>query len=411
MDVSSDVLEVLQLLLKLRDLDELGDVALLDLARDARIDVLRKGEILLADEHLDRHVYLIEGEVALIADGKKMQSITAGTERALLPLFRVHTHGFTARCVREARVLSLNEATFERYTATIRPRQEAGISVEEYASSGNRISLIDEIRHDFYHQEVDLPSMPEVAVRISRAVQNQEADFRKIATTVQADPVIAARIVQVANSAMYAGIRPVESVQNAITRIGLQATRAIVMSVVVKNLFKPKQPLVRSRMKAYYHHSIQVAAISHALSACLAEFDAEHAFLAGLMHDIGVLPVLIQADGRADLYQDAGLLEQVIRELGSAVGAMLLEQWGFEADLITVAREAENWMREVETADYCDIVQIAQLNCSMVGGRKIEAPAMNILPAFERLHLEQVEPVKVIQEARQDIKEIISLLT
>ena len=52
--------------------------------------------------------------------------------------------------------------------------------------------------------------------------------------TVQADPVIAARIVQVANSAMYAGVSQVESVQNAITRIGLQATRAIVTEAIAE---------------------------------------------------------------------------------------------------------------------------------------------------------------------------------
>jgi HD-like signal output (HDOD) protein len=209
---------------------------------------------------------------------------------------------------------------------------------------------------------------------------------------------------------MYAGVSQVESVQNAITRIGLQATRAIVMTVVLKNLYVPQSRMLHKRMKAYYQHSIRVGAISHALAARLPGFDAERAFLAGLIHDIGVLPLLIQTDRRKDLNQDAELLEQLIKELGKTVGAMLLEQWEFEPEFVTVARQAEDWTREVDAADYCDIVQVAQLHCVMLGGKKIDAPAMSELPAFRRLHLDEIDPIQLIEEARQEISEIISLL-
>jgi len=405
-------MDVLRLLLDLRDLDEMGDVALLDLAQDARIEALGRGQILHADEHLDRHVYLVEGEVELVSEGKIMQTVTAGSERALLPVFRVHTHGLGARCTGSARLLSLNQATFERYAATLRTRQGAstGITVEEYASLEAQPGLIDEIRQAFYHQEVDLPSMPDVALKISRAVQSQDADFRQIATTVQADPVIAARIVQVANSAMYAGVSRVESVQNAITRIGLQAARVIVMTVVLKNLFTPKSHSVHKRMKSYYLHSIRVGAICHALATRLPGFDPEQAFLAGLMHNIGVLPLLIQADRRADLNQDPAILEQVIQELAWPVGALLLEQWAFEPQFVTAAQEATNWAREVEQADYCDIVQVAQLHSALVGGSKVDAPPLNELPAFKRLPMDEIDPVKLVEDARVEIGEIVGLL-
>lgn len=412
METSPDVMGVLRLLLDLRDLDEMGDVALLDLAQDAHVETLERGKVLHADEHLDRHVYLVEGEVELFADGRVMQKVTAGTERALLPIFRIHTPGLGARSAAPAKLLSLNEETFSRYRATLRPRGEvsSGIKVEEYLNSRTQPDLIDEVRQAFYHQEVDLPSMPDVALRISSAVQNEDADFRQIATTVQADPAIAARIVQVANSAMYAGVSRVESVQNAITRIGLQATRVIVMTVVLKNLFTPQSPVVRKRMKAYYLHSIRIGAICHALAARLQGFDPEQAFLAGLMHNIGVLPLLIQADRRSDLNQDPVMLEQVIQELAGPIGALLLEQWAFENQFVTVAKEAASWNREVDEADYCDIVQVAQLHSEMVGGSKVEAPPLIELSAFKRLNLGEVDPLNLVESARQEISEIVSLL-
>ena len=81
----------------------------------------------------------------------------------------------------------------------------------------------------------------------------------------------------------------------------------------------------------------------------------------------------------------------------------------FLATMVSVVPEPG--MREVDKADYCDIVQMAQLHCAMVGGRKVEAPPMSELPAFRRLHLGAIDPVTVIQQSRQEISEIVSLLT
>ncbi len=411
MKTSNDLLEILKLLLDLRDLDEMGDVALLDLARDARIESLNPGESLSIDAHLDRHLYLIGGEVELLAEGRSMHRVRAGTERAHEPLFRVRTHGLIARSIDKVTLLSLEQATFERHAANIRDKWVGGITVQEVEPDNLNSNLLEEIQRAFYHREVDLPTLPELAVRISRAVQSHDADFKSIAATVAADPVIAARTVQVANSAMYAGVSRVESVQQAITRIGLLATRAIVMTVVIRNLFAPVTPGIQHRMRDYYYHSLRVAALSHVIADQLKGFDPERAFLAGLIHDIGTVPLLILADRDEALNSDAVLLDTVIAQLGAPVGETLLRQWGFESEFADIALHAEDWMRDVDTADYCDIVQLAQLHCQLVGGRKpASAPHMSDLPAFSRLNLQRIDPVKLVMQARQEINEIIGLL-
>lgn len=411
MAVSQDLQEILKLLLNLRDLDEMGDVALIDLAGDARIETLRRKESLSIDDHLDRHLYLIDGEVELKAADRVMQRVEAGTDRARTPLFRVRTRGLAAHALGKATLLSLNQATFERYAKDIPDRHSKGISVHEIDSDDLNSGLLEEIWQAFYHREVDLPTLPELAMRINHAVQREDIDIRSIAATVSSDPVIAARIVQVANSAMYAGLKRIESVQQAITRIGLLATRAIVMTVVMKNLFTPVTPAIQHRMHTYYQHSLRVAALSHVIAERLTGFDPERAFLAGLIHDIGTLPLLILADRHESLNTNASQLETVIAELKGPVGETLLKQWGFETELAELARYAEDWSRSAGTADYCDIVQVAQLHCQLVGGRKPSGtPAINDLPAYLRLNMEQVDPVRLVMEARQEIREIVQLL-
>lgn len=227
MDVPSDLMEVVPILLKLRDLAELGDVALLDLARDARIETLRPGDAVAADRQPDRHVYLLDGEVELVSGGRVMQTVSAGTERALTPLFRIpHSRTHCTLCASRAPVI----ARPGDYSAALKPPHAFGITLEEGPASDDPTGLVD-------------------------------------------------------------------------------------------------------------------------------------------------------------------------------------EQWGLEADLVTVAREAKDWQRDVQTADYCDLVQVAQLHCALTGGHRISAPDIRDLPAFERLRLHDIDPDRVIEDARREIDAMISLLS
>lgn len=402
---------LLKFLLGLPDLEDLGSVALLDLAKDARAAFFKEGESIYADEYMGRHLYLVEGEVELVTGDQVLQVIKAGSDRAKQSLFRVHTHGLEGRCLKPVSLLSLNEETYDRCTAALKPREEVTTSnFSIFDTNDGEANIIEEIKNAFHHNEVDLPSMPEVALKINQAVQDEMLDIKKIADIVQTDPIIAARAVQVANSAMYIGSQPVQTIQRAVQRIGLRAMRAIVMSVALKNIFTPQSSLIKKRMKVYYQHSLRVGVICHELTRKMKEFDKEQAFLAGLIHDIGIVPILIKADQHDEVKNNAELLDKLIHSLQTKVGATLLEQWGFENELITAAREAEDWDRDVIKADYCDVVQVAQLLCEMLGGTKLDAPDLNDLPALGRLDLDNMNPKLIIAQAKQGINEVIHLL-
>ncbi len=108
---------------------------------------------------------------------------------------------------------------------------------------------------------------------------------------------------------------------------------------------------------------------------------------------------------------NAVLLDTVIAQLGSTVGETLLRQWGFESELADVALHAEDWMRDGDKADYCDIVQIAQLHCQLVGGRKPPgAPPMRELGPSPAWTCKRIDPLKLVMQAQQETREIISLL-
>ncbi len=398
---------LLKFLLTLPDTRELGSVALLELAKDARAEFLKKGDILHADEHMDRNLYLVEGEIELVADDQVLQVISGGSDRAHQPLFRVHTHGLHGVCNKPCSFLSLNEATLERYANEHKaePTQPGFTTVED----DREAEIIEEIRREFHHHEVDLPSMSEVALKINQAVQDESLDFKQIADIIQNDPVISARTVQVANSAMYMTSQPVQTIQRAVQRIGLRAMRTIVISVTLRNLYSAKSPLIKKRMKEYYQHSVRVGVVSHVLTKHIKGFDPEQAFLAGLIHDIGMVPVLVRADNHDEIKDNAELLDRMIADLKPAVGSMLLKQWGFEDELITVVEEAEDWQRQPVVADYCDIVQIAHVHCDMLGGNKTEMPDLDELPAMKRVDLEDTNPRLIVAQSKAELTELMQL--
>jgi HD-like signal output (HDOD) protein len=214
------------------------------------------------------------------------------------------------------------------------------------------------------------------------------------------DPVIAARLVQVANSAIYAGGHT-SSIQEAITKIGLDGVRTIVMGVVLRDLFMPNQQPVIDTMTRFYEHSIRTGVICYELAKQLPGFNRDHAFLAGIMHDIGVVPILVVADKHPELVAKQGRLETVIRDLKSYVGGLVLQQWEFAEAFVEVAKHSYDWNRAVEKADYCDLVQVALMHTHLVGGEKIPGPELFDLPAFKRLGLDKVNPVNNLQTLKE----------
>ena len=402
-----------RILLALEDFRDMGDVALLDIATHAELVRCKAGAKIKDSENADHRLYLVQGEAKLVVSDRTLHAIKAGSERAQTTLFRLHAPGMYALCVQPSLFLRIDKELYRRYAIKVSPDSES-VTLEEYAGAegrGQRDLVLAEIRHSFTSRQVTLPSLPDVARHINHALQDQNIDFGRVAQILQTDPVIVARVLQVANSAMYPASHHAESLREAITRIGLEATRAIVISVVLRNLFKP----IAARMQKFYETSIRAGVISHAIARRVRPFDPDHAFLAGLIHDIGVVPLLMVAQGYPGLSDDPELLESILKELRSMVGSMLMLQWGFDLDLVVVVGDAHKWDRDPKhKPDYCDIVQAALAHASMLGGEVLEAPSLRDLPAFRRLGLDKIDPlegIKILQEAKQEIHDTIHLLT
>ncbi|MGD8589184.1 MAG: HDOD domain-containing protein, partial [Chromatiales bacterium] len=152
--------------------------------------------------------------------------------------------------------------------------------------------LTQTLLNDLDHGRLILPSLPDIAIRVGREMNEENTNARKLAYIIQTDPVITAKLIRTANSPLYAGVSPVDSCTGAVIRLGASTTHNLVLTFALRELFVTQSPILKTYMQQLWKHSVKVSAICYVLAKVVGGFNPERALLAGLLHDIGVVAIL-----------------------------------------------------------------------------------------------------------------------
>lgn len=267
-------------------------------------------------------------------------------------------------------------------------------------------TIIDDIQHN----ALDLPTLPQIALKVIEVVESEDSNAEEIAKLVAMDPALSARLLRVANSSIYRGSVPIEHLLSAVARLGSRLVRNLVSALVVLHVFRTKSPAFKARMQRLWAHSIEVAATSQVLARRCTGLDPEEALLAGLLHDIGALPILSRAARLPELANAQQAVEQVITTLHTSIGKRILRAWNFRPELIAVAAEHENLERDSANIDYVDIVTVADLYSDAVRADREVTVDWSHVAAFNKLGYTAEKFVAVMQEAASEIAEVKSIL-
>jgi HD-like signal output (HDOD) protein len=274
--------------------------------------------------------------------------------------------------------------------------------------------LIDQILRDVGEQRLQLPSLPEVILQIQEAMADDRKGIVHVARLIQADPGLCARLIKIANSPLYHNGVQLPDIRRAVARLGLRVTYNLVSCLIMHNVFSVRSVRLHRRIQRLWQHSCKVAAISQVLARLTPGLSPDRCLLAGLLHDIGVLPILVYADQFPALAAEPQQLDGVIGQLRSGLGQQILSQWKLGDDLLVVPSAAEAWTREHEgPADYGDLVQVAQVH-SYFGSTESDCiPPLMQLPAFNKLSLARLGPhagIELLEQAQADINVTMRLL-
>jgi HD-like signal output (HDOD) protein len=187
-----------------------------------------------------------------------------------------------------------------------------------------------------------LTTMPVVAEQVLAAIDNPDMSAAKISALVEQDQSLVARILRVANSPFYGFARKISTVELAIVVLGTNSIKEILYGLSIKKIFKKVQTLGFD-IESFWAYSLFCAAGSRVIARKLGYKLAGEAFVAGLMHDIGVL-IIVQHFSN-DYLKIRHLMEHrhislidaeqaVMNTTHTEIGAWLAKKWNLPDKLV-----------------------------------------------------------------------------
>ncbi len=221
-----------------------------------------------------------------------------------------------------------------------------------------------------------IPTIPAVLQPLLRYLElpPEQLDVRKITEMIAQDKSLAVQCLQMANSPLFGKWQKVESLKNAIVGLGIQRVSDIAMSCGVLNLL-PKDIGVINPV-AFWEHSLGCALVCRHFAREISYPDPGKAYLAGLLHDIGivvnlwVLPAEFSAAFELACTEGIPLDEAEQRTLGFThceSGRLLAEHWGLAPDLRETVSLHHSTYESAEYAGLIALVELSDLLCRMSG--------------------------------------------
>ncbi|MEW6981619.1 HDOD domain-containing protein [Colwelliaceae bacterium 6471] len=202
--------------------------------------------------------------------------------------------------------------------------------------------LVEKIKQD----ALILPTLPEIALKVRTAADDPDVNLHHMSEVIAQDPALSMGMIKVANSALLGRVVKVETVNQAVNRIGLRQIKSIATAMAVEQVFVSENKIVSLYMKKSWSKTIDVASVAIALMTLYLKehkrtsLTLDTLTLAALVHNIGVLPILTEAENHPDIFANPTFLQEAIVKLSSKIGGAVTTAWGLSDELINLV---EHW--------------------------------------------------------------------
>jgi HD-like signal output (HDOD) protein len=240
-------------------------------------------------------------------------------------------------------------------------------------------------------ERFSLPVFSPVSLRVQRELVKREPHFRTVEKLISADQSLSSNILKVANSSLYRGLLPVNTVRGALVRLGISEVARIVFVDINKNLFSCRDSQIDAIMKKLWQHSLGCAFAAGMLSNRLDFGVMQHeAFSAGLFHDIGKLLILkVIAEKKRknrELAVKDDLLLGAMDLLHAEQGCLLLRRINMPEMFAVIARDHD--LPEFDPDNYLLVlVRMANHICHQMGIGLSHDPSLSLLRLPEAIQL------------------------
>ena len=260
------------------------------------------------------------------------------------------------------------------------------------------VSLVGLIDNFVASRNVKLPAFNSTALRIQKEVAKEEPDSRLIEKLIVSDQSLTGEVLRVSNSSFYKGLTQIDTVRDAIIRLGIKEVSNIVTLIALQHNFQSKDPAIHKVMGKLWRHSVGCAIGANWIAKQAGLHALAHeAFIAGLLHDVGKLFVLkvmddMKASGEIENAPSDTVMIEVMHNLHAEQGYSLMAHWNLPEKYCLVARE-----HNVEEFDFDNLllvlVRLANQMCHKMGIGLREDPSIVLMatPEATQLQLSEVD--------------------
>lgn len=213
-----------------------------------------------------------------------------------------------------------------------------------------------------------LPAMPPVAAKCMLLLKNPDFSMREAGALIETDPTLAAKLLRLASSVAYGGRDPVKDLTQAIARLGTAGLRSFLTEASARKVFVSTDKRVAEASLALWKHSLAVAVIARELTVIRNRGDADVAYMAGLLHDIGkpVVALMLLDAERAlaerigpDKWLSGDEWIDVVQRCHRPVGIALAAKWELPEPIQGAIRGSVGGYDEREPSSSANLVRLA----------------------------------------------------
>jgi HD-like signal output (HDOD) protein len=270
---------------------------------------------------------------------------------------------------------------------------------------GAALVFLEMLATELSNRTVDLPCFPDVVIRVRAALDDPNTTLRQAVQMVGAEPRLAAKLLQTANSfAFNHSGKPLTDLRAAITRLGHKLVQSAAMGFAVQQM-KQAESLrpIANQLGDLWNRSIAVASICQVV-ARKTKVCPDESFLTGLLHGIGQLYIMVRSVGQARELCNTRHFAELVSTWHASIGKAVLDSWGFAAEIAeAVADQADHERRSESGADLTDvlIVSIALADALDRSASEFEVPS-NIV-CFRAIGLSKDECIAILTHAERQI--------
>jgi HD-like signal output (HDOD) protein len=265
--------------------------------------------------------------------------------------------------------------------------------------------FVTELARNLSAKKLELPAMPSVAARVRKALEDEFVSAEKVEQIVSSEPVLAANIVRLANSAaLNATGRRVSDLRTAVARVGFGMVRTTTMAYALAQLRNAEELKgMEVPLTVLWGRSTLVAALCRLVANRISQVNADTAMFAGLLHGIGELYILTRARDFPTLFSGDGA-RAIIRDWHANVARAILEQWEIGEEIVSAVAEFENYHADHKGAvGLADVLSVSFLLASYMDHPESLELNMADVGVCRRLNLNRADYEAIIAGSREQI--------